>query len=249
MNKGTALVTGASGGIGSAIAEALAREGYNIAVHYNSDRDGALHTCSLVEKAGGRAAALQCDIADCGAVERMVEDTRILLGDITLLVNNAGVADICPFAETDPGQWQRMLDINLTGMYNCCHTVLPHMVRQYQDSGRQCGVVNISSVWGIYGASCEVAYSAAKAGVIGFTQALAKEYAPSGIRVNCVAPGCIETRMVAHLDKEALEDIIDRTPLGRLGRPEDTAAAVVFLASEGASFITGITLPVTGGFC
>lgn len=243
-----ALVTGASGGIGAAAAIALAEAGYDVAVHYRTGRERAEKVCEEIRKTGQRAEAFCADVAKEDEVARMIEDIRILLGDVTVLVNNAGAADIRPFSDVDSALWRGLLDVNLTGQYNCCRAVLPHMVNRYYENGRRSGIVNVSSVWGMNGASCEAAYSAAKAGVIGLTQALAKEYAPSGVRVNCVAPGCIRTAMTGGLDAEAIADIEDRTPLGRLGEPEEVARAIVFLASEEASFITGVTLPVTGGF-
>ncbi len=239
-----ALVTGASGGIGRAIALALAQEGYDIGVHYNSGRERAEEVSSLIEAVGRRSLSLCADISDSAQVKNMIETVRICLGEIDLLVNCAGIADIRLFTDTSPEQWSRILDIDLTGAFNCCRQVAPMMISRGDGN-----IINISSVWGIYGASCEVAYSAAKAGVIGLTQALAKELGPSGIRVNCIAPGYIETEMNSMFDSDAVADVIDRTPLCRLGKPEDVACAAVFLASEKSSFITGAILPVTGGFC
>lgn len=244
MSKKTALVTGASGGIGKAIALALAAEGYDIGVHYNRSRESAEELVKQIEEMGRNAVALCADVADIKQVETMVESARICLGDIDLLVNCAGIADIRLFTDISPAQWERMMGVDLTGTYNCCRLTAPMMIKK-----RSGCIINISSVWGIYGASCEVHYSAAKAGVIGLTQALAKELGPSCVRVNCVAPGYIETEMNSEFDSAAVEDVIDRTPLGRTGTPQDIADAVVFLASDKASFITGVTLPVTGGFC
>ena len=244
MERKTALVTGASGGIGRAIALALAQEGYDIGVHYNSGREKAEETARLIEAGGRRCVTLHADVSDFEQVRSMVETVRICLGELDLLVNCAGIADIRLFTDTLPEQWQRMMDIDLTGAYNCCRNVVPMMIARGGGS-----IINISSVWGIYGASCETAYSAAKSGIIGLTQALAKELGPSGIRVNCIAPGYIETKMNSMFDEAAVADVIDRTPLCRTGRPEDVASAAVFLASDAASFITGVTLPVTGGFC
>ena len=236
-----ALVTGASGGIGRAIAVALAQEGWDVAVHYNTNRQAALAAAEAVEACGVRGLAVQADVSDMQSVENMIRYVRICLGSIDLLVNNAGVADIVPFADITPDRWRRMMSADLDGVYNCCRAALPCL-------GSGSSIVNVSSVWGLYGASCEVHYSAAKAGVIGLTSALAKELGPSGIRVNCVAPGVINTEMNSSIDPDALRELEEYTPLGRMGQPEEVAAVVAFLASDGASFITGATVPVTGGF-
>ncbi len=242
--KKIALVTGASGGIGKACALSLAAAGYDIGVHYCNGLEKAQQTADEITAMGRQAVTLCADIADRRQVETMIEAARICLGEIDLLVNCAGVADIRLFTETTAADWERVVGINLTGTYNCCRLAAPMMI-----SRRGGCIINISSVWGIYGASCEVTYSAAKSGIIGLTQALAKELGPSGVRVNCVAPGYIETEMNASFDADAVADVVDRTPLGRTGRAQDVAEAVVFLASEHASFITGAVLPVTGGFC
>lgn len=236
-----ALVTGASGGIGRAAAATLGASGWSVAVHYNTNRQAAEETAEAIIAAGSRAIAVQADVADMTAVQRMCEDVRICLGGIDLLVNNAGVADIVPFADITPDRWRRMMSADLDGVYNCCHAALPYL-------GHGSSIVNVSSVWGLFGASCEVHYSAAKAGIIGLTSALAKELGPSGIRVNCVAPGVIDTEMNRSIDPDALRELEQYTPLGRMGHPEEVAAVIAFLASDGASFITGATVPVTGGF-
>jgi len=244
LGKKIALVTGASGGIGKAVALALAKEGYDIGVHCCNNYSKAEEVSAMITEMGREAVILCADISDRKQVESMIETVRICLGEIDLLVNCAGIADIRLFSETTAYHWDRMVGINLTGTYNCCRLTVPMMISR----GKGC-IVNISSVWGLYGASCEVTYSTTKSGIIGLTQSLAKELGPSGIRVNCVAPGYIETGMNSEFDEEAVADIVDRTPLGRTGSPEDVAKAVVFLSSEDASFITGVTLPVTGGFC
>ena len=237
----TALVTGASGDIGRAAALALGAAGWRVAVHYNTNHQAAQEISEAITAGGSRAIAVQADVTDMAAVERMCQDVRICLGGIDVLVNNAGVADIVPFADITPDRWRRMMSADLDGVYNCCRAALPYM-----HAGSS--IINVSSVWGLYGASCEVHYSAAKAGVIGLTTALAKELGPSGIRVNCVAPGVIDTEMNRAIDPEALHELEQYTPLGRMGRPEEVAAVIAFLASDAASFITGATVPVTGGF-
>ncbi len=236
-----ALVTGGSGGIGRAAAAALGAAGWRVAVHYNTNRQSAQDIAGQIIAMGSQALAVQADVTDMQSVARMCEDVRICLGGLDVLVNNAGVADIVPFADITPERWRRMMSADLDGVYNCCRAAIPYM-------SRGSSIINVSSVWGLYGASCEVHYSAAKAGVIGLTSALAKELGPSGIRVNCVAPGVIDTDMNRSIDTEALLELQQYTPLGRMGTPEEVAAVIAFLASEGASFITGATIPVTGGF-
>ncbi len=228
-----ALVTGGAGGIGSAICRRLAQDGYSVIINYSRSK----------EKAGALAAeingqAIGFDISDIKAVS----DAFSEIGHIDLLVNNAGISEIDLFHCIPQEKASQIMAVNLTGAMNCARTVLPDMIR----NGAGC-IINISSMWGQCGASCEVDYSASKAGLIGFTKALAKEVAPSGIRVNCVAPGFIMTEMNSRFSEEDLALIREDIPLGIFGKPEHIADAVSFLASQQAEYITGQTLAVNGG--
>ena len=239
----SALVTGASRGIGRATAEVLAQEGWAVCVNYLERRDAAEDLVRRLRERGCMALAVQADVADRAAVETMVQTASDVLGPVELLVNNAGISHQGLFQDTDDSLWDRILAVNLTGARNAVQAVLPHML----EAKRGC-IVNISSIWGLRGGSCEVAYACTKAALIGLTRSLALELAPSGIRVNCVAPGCVETDMVRALGEATRAMLVEETPLGRLGRPEDIAEAVAFLASERAAFITGQVLTADGGF-
>lgn len=241
--KQTALVTGSSRGIGRAIAVELAREGWAVCVNYLEHREAAEDLVRLLRAEGWEAIAVRADVSDRDAVEAMVRTAQAELGPIELLVNNAGISYQGLFQDTSNEIWDRTLAVNLTGARNAAQAVLPHMLSEK----RGC-IVNISSMWGLRGASCEVAYACSKAAIIGLTRSLALELAPSGIRVNCVAPGCIETDMVHVLGEETRAMLVEETPLGRLGTPEDIAHAVAFFASEKASFLTGQVLTADGGF-
>lgn len=239
----TALVTGASGGIGRAAALALAVDGFDIAVHYYENQAAAEDTAAQVRRAGAQAYVVRADVADSTQVRAMAEDICRVLGHIDVLVNNAGISAFGLLTEMDDQQWERLRGVNLDGVLFCCRAALPEMIRRH--SGR---IINVSSVWGRVGASCEAAYSACKAGVIGLTKALAKEVGPSGVTVNCVAPGVIDTQMNAHLDAESMRGLKEETPLERIGTPQEVAAAIRFFAGEQAAFLTGQVLGVDGGF-
>lgn len=238
-----ALVTGASRGIGAAVAERLSEEGWAVAINYLERRDAAQALAAQLRSRGRAAAAYQADVADRAAVAGMVRAVERELGEVELLVNNAGISYQNVFQATEDAVWDRLLAVNLTGPRNCICEVLPAMI-----SAKRGCIVNISSMWGLRGASCEVAYAATKAAVVGLTRSLALETAPSGIRVNCVAPGCIETDMVRVLGDETRAMLVDQTPIGRLGTPEDIANVVSFLASDRASFLTGQVVTADGGF-
>ena len=240
--KGVALVTGASRGIGRAIALRLANDGYTVAVHCIKSAEQADAVCAEIRASGGQAQSYLCDISDGKAVNDMVSRIRAELGEITVLVNNAGIAQQKLFTDIIPEEWRRMMAVHVDGTYHTCYAILPEMIHNHSGV-----IVNVSSMWGQTGASCEVHYSTAKAAVIGFSKALAKEVGPSGIRVNCVAPGVIQTDMLADFDEETLSTLAEETPLCRLGTPEDVAAAVSFLVSDQAGFITGQVLAPNGG--
>ncbi len=241
--KKVALITGSSRGIGRACAAALAEAGYAVCINYIERADKAGELQAELEKRGFEAMTYGADVADRAAVHGMVQAVKAHFGPVTLLVNNAGIAKQSLFQDISSEYWQRIFDVNLGGAFNTIQEVLPDMLHEHSGC-----IVNISSIWGEHGASCEVAYSSTKHAIIGLTRSLAQELAPSHIRVNCVAPGVINTDMVQVLGQETLDMLAADTPLGRLGRPEDIAAAVEFLASDRASFITGQVLCSDGGF-
>ncbi len=241
--KKVALVTGSSRGIGRAVAARLARSGWAVGINYITHRQAAEELRDTLIGEGCQAAVYQADVADRAAVEQMVRAVEQDLGPVSLLVNNAGIAGQMLFQDITEEQWRRYFAVNLDGAFHTIQAVLPHML--HEKSG--C-IINTSSIWGQRGASCEVAYSATKAAVIGLTRSLAMELGPSHIRVNCVAPGVIDTDMLSVLPEETRRDLAEQTPLGRLGTPEDIAAAVAFLASEEASFLTGQVITPDGGF-
>ena len=242
MNR-VALVTGSSRGIGRAVAAQLAREGYAVGINYYERQDKAEELVAQLEREGCRALAVQADVSKRDEVNAMVKTVEDTFGPISVLVNNAGVAGQALFQDVTDALWERYFAVNLNGARNTIQAVLPHMLHE------KAGViVNISSIWGQHGASCEVTYSCTKHALIGLTRSLAMELAPSGIRVNCVAPGVIDTDMVQVLGPEVLHNLAEQTPLGRLGTPQDIANAVAFLVSEKASFITGQVLTVDGAF-
>lgn len=238
----TALVTGGSRGIGAATALELARTGYAVAVNYRENAEKAAEIVKSIASGGGRAMAVSADISNSAAVARMFEGIRAQFGGVDLLVNNAGVSYIGLFQDMSDADISRLISVNLVGAMLCSREAVKDMLRQ--KSGV---IINVASMWGEVGASCEAVYSAAKAGLIGFTKALAKELGPSGIRVNCVSPGVIRTDMNSELTEDIIAELREDTPLLRIGTPEDVAQAIAFLASERASFITGQTLPVNGG--
>ncbi len=239
----TVLITGAATGIGRAAALCFAKSGCRVAVHYNKSESEARALCAEIAARGGRALPVQADVRDAAQVNAMARRVTEVFGRIDVLVNNAGIAQAKLFTDLTSDDWDDMFNVNVKGVFHCCQSVLPGMISRKSGS-----IVNVASIWGLAGASCEAHYSAAKAAVIGLTKALAKELGPSNIRVNAVAPGVIDTRMIAHMDHDARKALEDETPLGRLGTAEDAAQAICFLASYNAGFITGQVLSPNGGF-
>lgn len=241
--KKTAVITGASKGIGAATAILFAQKGYNVVLNYNDSFESVNLLARSLSQNGMSVTAIKANVANRLEVELLMKETIYKYGSIDVLVNNAGIAMQGLITDIDEYDVDRIFDIDLKGVYNCCRAVTPIMVEQ--KSGK---IINISSMWGQVGASCEVAYSAAKAGVIGMTKALAKELAPSGITVNAVAPGLIETGMNSNISVEDLNAFVEEIPLGRMGSADEIAEAIFFLASENADYITGQVLGVNGGY-
>lgn len=237
------LITGASRGIGAATARLFSRNKCRIFLNYNNSGQQAIKLADELRAEGGEIIPLKADVSSSHEVSAMFEKIGEYCDGIDVLVNNAGIAQSKLFTELTDEDWDRMLGVNLSGAFYCCRAALPGMIRKKK--GR---IINISSMWGQVGGSCEVHYSAAKAGIIGLTKALAMEEGLSGITVNCVAPGVISTDMTSVLTEADREQLKSETPTGTLGTPEDVARAVYFLAQEGSSFITGQVLGVNGGF-
>ena len=237
-----ALITGASGGIGAATARAFAQAGYGVAfpAHRNVDK---LHALSQELSALSVPVLEVCaDLSDPVQAKTMVDNVLEKFCQLDILVCCSGLSHVGLVTDIDPQQWKTLFGVNVDGMHYCCQAVLPHMVHRKEGC-----ILTVSSMWGQIGASCEVAYSATKGAVIAYTKALAQEVGPSNIRVNCIAPGVMATEMNAHLSPEDLEALADETPLGRIGTPEECAACALFLASDGASFVTGQVLAPNGG--
>ena len=242
MSK-SALLTGASRGIGAAAALSFARHGWQVVVNYLRSEEQALAVCRQINAAGGSALPVQADVSRPEQAKTLVETSVAAFGGLDALVCNAGIAlPQMLLTDVTDDQWRSLFAADVDGVFYPVRAALPYFVRQ--KSGN---IVTISSMWGQVGGSCEVAYSAAKGSVIAFTKALAKEVGPSGIRVNCVCPGVIQTEMNGHLSSEDLEALRLETPLETLGRPEDVAETVRFLCSEEARFITGQVIGVNGG--
>ena len=226
------VITGGSRGIGAAAVDLFAAKGYDVTFLYAQNHAAA---AALAEKTGAKA--VLCDVADSAAVKAAFET----VGDVDILICNAGIAHYGLMSMTDESAWDRIFDVNVKGMYLCINAAMPAFLKKQSGC-----IITVSSMWGQVGASCEAAYSASKGAVIALTKALAKELGPSGIRVNCIAPGVIETDMCANLDEETMKALAEDTPVGRNGRPEDVAKAMEYLSQ--ATFVTGEILSVNGGY-
>ncbi|MBR5501264.1 MAG: 3-oxoacyl-ACP reductase FabG [Clostridia bacterium] len=237
------IITGASRGIGAATAKVFAQKGYDIVLNYCHSQQKAEDLAAFLRKEYHvQVLPMQADVSNPKEAETFIRSAMVVWGTPSVLVNNAGIAQQKLFTDITWEEYQTMMNTNAGGVFSCCKAVLPAMIHEKKGA-----IVNVSSMWGVSGASCEVHYSASKAAVIGLTKALAKEVGPSGITVNCVAPGVIDTEMNGQLSQETLNGLAEETPLSRLGTPEDIARAIYFLASSDAAFITGQVLTVDGG--
>lgn len=238
-----ALVTGASRGIGRSIAIELAKRGASVIINYNKNDEQATETLNMIKEINGYGMLMKTDVSKYTDVKSMIGEIVRTFGKIDILVNNAGISKTGLFIDMEEEDWENIINTNLKSMFNCAHNAVKHMLEQ------KAGVIiNISSIWGNVGASCEVIYSASKGGINSFTKALAKELAPSNIRVNAIAPGVIDTEMNKWLSKEEMESLINEIPMMRLGRGEDVANLAVFLCSDEAKYITGQIMTIDGGF-
>lgn len=238
----TVLVTGASRGIGAATAKVFAEHGFAVAVNFKNNEEAANLVVDEIRKSGGVAESYRADVADPAQVEEMVRSVEADLGPIDVLVNNAGVCTSGLLQDMTDADYDFLMDTNVKGAFNTCRAVLPFMISRKKGS-----IVNVSSMWGETGASFEVLYSMTKAALIGLTKALAKEVGPSGIRVNCVAPGVINTDMNAGYSADDISALKDETPLGDIGSADDVARSIFFLCNDCAGFVTGQVLGVNGG--
>lgn len=237
-----ALVTGSSRGIGKGIAKQLAQIGASVIINYKKNREGAEETLKSIKELGGYASIIQADVSDYNQVQNMINSILEKFGKIDILVNNAGISTIGLFMDATPKDWDCMLDTNLKGVFNCTNCVVKHMISRKEGS-----IINISSIWGNEGASCEVLYSATKGGINSFTKALAKELGPSNIRVNAIAPGVIDTQMNKWLTSEEKQELVEEIPLSKFGTVEDIGKVAAFLASNDSKYITGQIITVDGG--
>lgn len=239
----TVIVTGASRGIGACIAKEFAKNGYNVVLNYFKSEEKAKEVSKEIESLGARVLISKADVSDPAQVQAMVEEAIKVFGNVDVLVNNAGISISGLLIDMTNEQIQNLVSTNLVSTIVCSREVAKNMMKAGQGK-----IINVSSIWGVVGGSNETVYSATKAGIIGFSKALAKELGLMNINVNVVAPGAIETDMMKCYDAETKNQIAEETALGRIGKPEDIAKAVLFLASESASYITGQVIRVDGGW-
>lgn len=237
----TVLITGGTKGIGKAVAQAFLNAGYEVILNYTHDEEAALLTQSEFNMQGFCPVLMRADVSDEAQVKKMFSEIFRLYKGLDVLVNNAGISKIRVVQETTLYDWERIFAVNVRGVFLCCREAADAMICAGGGS-----IINVASIWGEVGASCETAYSASKGAVIAFTKALAKELAPSFVRVNAVSPGVIDTDMNAHLSSVEMEELINQIPMGRLGTGEDVASACLFLAEN--TYVTGEVLSVGGGF-
>ena len=236
------LITGASGDIGGALAIKFATEGYNVGIHYKNSEENAQKLLAKVKELGVDAEIFCCDVSDFTQVETLCKAFIDRFKSIDVLINNAGISKIAPINDITNVEWDNIISVNLSSAFYFSKALLPHFIKNKRGN-----IVNISSIWGVNGASCEVAYSASKAGLIGFTKALAKELGPSGVRVNAVSPGMIDTKMNKSINLEEIETFLQNTALGTMGTTKNVADTVYFLCSDGAAYITGENIVIDGG--
>ena len=236
------LVTGASGDIGAEIAIKFAKMGYNVGIHYNTSEEKAKNLLKSVKEYGVDAEIFQADVSNYLEVETLCKNFINRFKSIDVLINNAGISKIAPINDLANFEWDKIISVNLSSAFYFSKALLPYFLKNKNGN-----IVNISSIWGVNGASCEVAYSASKAGLIGFTKALSKELGPSGIRVNAVSPGMIDTKMNKSIPEEEINAFLENTALGLIGTTKNVADTVYFLCSENASYITGENIVIDGG--
>ena len=243
MNKKTVLITGASRGIGKAIAKLFAENNYNVVINYNKSEDEAKELQNYLTNKGYSVRIFKADVSNINEVNSLVNYTIGQFEKIDVLINNAGISKTNLFTDISYEEWNEVMNVNLNGVFYTTKKALQYMLPEM--SGK---IINISSIWGMVGGSFEVHYSASKAAIIGMTKALAKELGPSNINVNCIAPGVIKTDMLNNISEDTLDMLKEETPLMKLGSPEDIAKCALFLASEGGDFLTGQVISPNGGF-
>jgi len=239
----TVLITGSSRGIGKAVAQKFAEENFNVVINCRNSFDILTEFEKELKKYNSNILSFMCDVSKYEDVKKMIEEVNSYFGGVDILVNNAGISYIGLFNEMKYYMWNEIIDVNLKGVYNCTHLVLPYMINKKKGA-----VINISSVWGNVGASCEVIYSSVKGAVNSFTKALAKELGPCNIKINAVACGVIETEMNGFLSKEEKKALIDEIPFMRFGSTKEVAELVYFLASDNSSYLSGQVIALDGAW-